>query len=87
MPPTFSNTLRLSPEQVTEFSKWLEQSRVMASDPEFSFEPETSMTCVEDLPGPFAIIARKHGEFKNSAISFKVVTERQTPTNLDTDRK
>ncbi|KAL0632845.1 hypothetical protein Q9L58_008273 [Maublancomyces gigas] len=87
MPLTFSDTLRLSPEQVSEFSDWLEQSRATASDPEFSFEPETSMTCVEYLPGPFAIIARKHGEFQNSAISFKVVTERQTPANLDIDRK
>lgn len=87
MPPTFSGTLWLSSEQVTEFGEWLEQSLVMANDPEFSFEPETSMTCVEDLPGPFAIITRKHGEFRNSTVSFKVVTERQTPANLDIDRK
>lgn len=86
MPLNFSGSLRFSEQQSRAFNEWLEKSSLLARDPEFLFSPEPSMAYVEGLPLPFTIIAQKPGTHKNSSISVKVVTERETPENTGENR-
>lgn len=44
------------------------------------------MAYVDGLPPPFTLIARKPGGLRNSAITVKVVTEKETPENTGENR-